>query len=166
MLNVLLIMFCFRAGRRIRIALLLYGVRAAYGIIRSREVRVIWDVYPVLLFYPYLRHYFWASINNLAQPVGEHEWMISLSFQPLLLLQRACENFLFPLDVKKCMFYCCVWYASLVWSMPLLGSRKRFLGRSFKDLPLVWVDLSGTEDGRNGTVWGEILCFNGLEVCP
>lgn len=100
--------FCFRAGRRIKIALLLYCVIASYGITRSKEVRVIWDVCPMLLFYPYLRHYFWESINNHAQTVGEQEWMISLSFHPLFLLQIACEKLFFPLVVKECMFLLCL----------------------------------------------------------
>lgn len=87
MLEMLLTMFCFRAGRRIRIALLLYCVIAAYDIITSGEVRVIWDVHPKLLFYPYLRIssiliYFWEYMNNHTQPVGKQDRIIFPMFSP------------------------------------------------------------------------------------
>lgn len=53
---VFLVMIFFRAGRGIRIVLLLYSVIPVYEMI-TMAMRVIWDVYSVFLSYPYLRHY-------------------------------------------------------------------------------------------------------------
>lgn len=60
----------FRARRGIRIALLMYRGISVYAVRTSRAVRVIWDVYLMLLSCPCLGCYLWDSINNRAQPVG------------------------------------------------------------------------------------------------
>lgn len=54
---VLLLMIFFRGRRETRAVVLLYCVRPVYSMITSRAVTVIWDMYSVLLSYPYLRHY-------------------------------------------------------------------------------------------------------------
>lgn len=49
----LLMMIFFRAGRRIRIAFVAVCGISVYEMITSRTMKVIWDVYSVLLSYPY-----------------------------------------------------------------------------------------------------------------
>lgn len=75
--------------------------------ITSRAMSVIWDVYSVLLSYPYFRHYFWECTNNHTQSVeetGEDDFPQPFtpfsSFRPG---RKGSENFQFPLNAKESM---------------------------------------------------------------
>lgn len=98
----------FRAGREIRIALLLYCVISVYDVITSRIMGVIWDEYSVLLSCPGFGYYLWEFINNSTQPVvgtGEDDFPQPFtsfsSFRPGTI---TFEDFEFPLGVKESMF--------------------------------------------------------------
>lgn len=59
----------FREERGIRIALLICFMISIYGMITSRESRIIWDVYSELLSCPGLGFHHWEFINYHTQPV-------------------------------------------------------------------------------------------------
>lgn len=109
MQHVLPMMIFFRAGRGIKVGLLLYCVIPAYDFITSKAIRVIWDVYSVLISYPYLRFCFkspLAIIPSLWGRTGKDYFpclfTLFSSFRPV---KTAFEDFEFPLDVKECMCF-------------------------------------------------------------
>lgn len=124
MLYMLLAVFCFTGGRRIRIVLLLYYMISVYDIMTSREVRVIQTCIQscssTLMSGNLLPLSTFGNTLIIIPSLWENRsgWF-SPSFHLPFLLQTACENFLFPLDVKERMFFflCLVCLLGVVYTM-------------------------------------------------
>lgn len=125
-------------------------------------MRILLDVYSVLLSCPSLECYIWKFINNCSQPVGRtgedyfpHLLTTFSSFRPVT---TAFEDFEFPLDINESTFMLLglpvLLSVASTWSTPCLELQKTFLGGLFRDLPQGWGVMSEMECGRKWVSFG------------
>lgn len=101
-LSLHLAVFFFKAGRRIRISLLLYCVISSYNMIISRAMRIIWDVYSVL--WDVYSATFTSGVTFVSPDyIQDYFPQLLTHFLSLMPVTTSVENFSFPLDVKESM---------------------------------------------------------------
>lgn len=100
-----LVCIFFISGTRVIIAMLICSMLIIYGKITSEAIRVIWDVYSLLVS----AVFFGGFINNYTQSVGGKVGDdFSQPFTPFFPFRSGMspfENIPFPLDVKDALFF-------------------------------------------------------------
>lgn len=129
----------FRAGRRIRVALLMFCEISAHDMITSRAMRVIW-VMCIQCCFPTLT--LGTASGSPLTDVPNLFWKsrilfpsFSSPFSPLGFLSQSLRIQNFSQMFRQTYSCCQLCPASSVLFTPCSEIQKRFLGGSFKDLP-------------------------------